>query len=74
MVGCHLEGENLNTVEHLFHVYEELLSVPDIVAVFGAVGVLYTCRVTASNEVSDAAADTGAGVPENLGGATVVHG
>jgi len=74
VVGSNLEGENINTVEHLLHVDKKFLSVPDIVAVFGAVGVLYTCRVTASNEVSDAAADTGAGMPENLGGATVVHG
>ena len=73
MVGSDLEGEDLNTIEHLFHVDEELLSVPDIVAVLGAIGVLNTSGVTASNEVGDTAADAGAGVPEYLGGSTVVH-
>ncbi len=73
VVGSDLEGEDLNTVEHLFHVDEELLSVPDIVAVLGAIGVLNTSGVTASNKVGDTAADAGAGMPEYLGGSTVVH-
>jgi hypothetical protein len=55
-------------------VYEQLLSVPDIVAVLGAIGVLNTSGITASNEVGDTGSDAGAGVPEYLGGSTVVHG
>ena len=74
VVGSDLEGKDLNTIKHLFQVYEQLLSVPDIVAVLGAIGVLNTSGITASNEVGDTGSDAGAGVPEYLGGSTVVHG
>ena len=54
--------------------HEKLLTVPHIVAVFSTIGVLDSSWVTTSNEVSDAASNTGAGVPKDFGGTTVVHG
>jgi len=36
--------------------------------------MLHTSGVSAGNEVGEAATDTGAGVPQDLGGTTVVHG
>jgi len=54
---------------------EELLTVPHIVAVLGVVlGVLNTSGVSTSDEVGDATVDSGGGVPQDLSGATVVHG
>jgi len=55
-------------------VAEQLLAVPVIVAVLVFDGVLNTSGVTAGNEVSEACTNTGAGVPEHFGGATVEHG
>lgn len=54
--------------------HEKLLTVPHIVAVFSTIGVLDSSWVTTSNEVSDTASNTGAGVPKDFGGTTVVHG
>jgi len=73
VVGSNLEGKHINTVEHALHVNEQLLAVPVIVTVSVLDGVLNTSGVTAGNEVGEASANTGAGVPEYLGGATVVH-
>mmetsp|Transcript_26371 Transcript_26371/g.40265 ORF Transcript_26371/g.40265 Transcript_26371/m.40265 type:complete len:236 (-) Transcript_26371:863-1570(-) len=48
---------------------------PHIIAVLvGVFGVLHASGVSAGNEVRDARVHSGRGVPEDLGGATVVHG
>lgn len=73
VVGSDLEGNDLNSVEHVLQVHKDLLSVPHIVEVT-AFGVRNTSGVTSRDEVSDSAADSGRGVPQDLGGATVVHG
>jgi len=59
VVGSNLEGENLNTIKHLLHVDEELLTVPDIVAVILTVGVFHTSGVATSDEVGNTAVNTG---------------
>jgi hypothetical protein len=48
--------------------------VPHIVTILVFDGVLHTGGVAASNEMGDTASNAGGGVPEDLGGATVVHG
>jgi len=49
--------------------------VPYVVKILRAVfWVLDSGGVTTSDEVGDAAANAGAGVPEDFSGATVVHG
>lgn len=73
VVGSDPEGNDLCAVEHLLHVDEEFLAMPDIVGIFAGVGVLATGRVTACNEVGDAAVHTGRGMPQNLGGSTIEH-
>lgn len=74
VVGSDLEGKDINTVEHSLLVDEELLTVPDVVAVFVLdFGMLDTSGVTSSNKVGDASVNTGRSVPEDFGGATVVH-
>ena len=75
VISSDLEGENLNTLKHGLVVYEELLSVPDIIE--GNTGLLWvanTSWVTSSDEVGDAASDARRCVPHDFGGATVVHG
>jgi len=54
-------------------VNEELLSVPWVVKVLVLLWVLNTSWVTTSDEVGEAAADSGRGVPEDLSWTTVVH-
>ena len=74
VVGSDLEGKDLDALEHGFAVDEELLTVPHIVAIDTVLlWVLNTSGVTASDEVGDTAVNTGRGVPQDLGGATVVH-
>jgi hypothetical protein len=64
VVGSNFEGKYFNSVEHALIVYKELLSVPNVVAVFCLVfGVLAAGWVTAGDEMSNTASDTGAGVP-----------
>jgi len=68
------EWEHFNSIEQRFLVYEQLLSVPDIVEVnSSAFWVLNACWVTAGDKVGNSAVNTGAGVPENFSGTTVVH-
>ena len=48
---------------------------PDVVEILrGVFWVLDSSGVTTSDEVGDAAANAGAGVPEDFSGATVIHG
>ena len=74
VVGGNLERKYLNTVKLRLEVDEDLLAMPDIVEVTVGLGVLHTCGVTSGNEVSDSAVDTGGGVPQDFGRATVEHG
>jgi hypothetical protein len=75
VVGSYLEGKNFNTIQHALVVYKELLAVPYIIAVLCLVfWVLATSWVTAGDEVGNTASYAGAGVPEDFGGSTVVHG
>lgn len=73
VVCSDLEWKHINTVKHALHVNEELLTVPWVVKVTALDGVANTSGVTSGNEVSQASANTGAGVPEDLSWATVVH-
>ena len=75
VVSSDSEGQDLDTVEESLLVDEELLSVPDVVEIFRAVfWVLDSGGVTTSDEVGDATPNAGAGVPEDLSWATIVHG
>ena len=74
MIGSNSEWEHFNSIEERLLVDEQLLSVPDIVKInSSAFWVLNTCWVTASNKVGNSAVNTGAGVPEDFSGTTVVH-
>jgi len=75
VVGCNLEGENIDSIQHALKVHKELLAVPDVVAVFVCIfWVFDTSWVTTSDEVGDSTSNTGASVPQNFSGTTVVHG
>jgi len=74
VVSGNLERKYLNTVQLRLHVDEDLLAMPDIVEVTTGLGVLHTGGVASGNEMSDSAVNTGRGVPQDFGGATVVHG
>ena len=74
VISSNLEGKNLNTTKHLFHVNQQFLSVPDIVAVGTLLSrVSNTSGVSAGNEMSNSTANARACVPEDFSGATVVH-
>ena len=75
VVSSDSEGQDLDTVKESLLVDEELLSVPDVVKILRAVfWVLDSRGVTTSNEVGDATPNAGASVPEDLSGATIIHG
>jgi len=73
VVSGYLEGEHINTVQHAFHVDEELLTVPYIVKVTTFFGVANTSGVTTGDEMCEAATNTGGSVPEHFSRSTVVH-
>lgn len=74
IISGDLERKHLDAIEHGLAVDEELLAVPDIVQIDTLLlWVFDTSWVTTSDEVGDAAVDTGGSVPHDLGWATVVH-
>lgn len=74
IISSDLEWADLDTVEESLVVDEELLSVPHIVAVLASLDwVLDSGWVTSSDEVGDSSVDSGGGVPQDLGWASVVH-
>jgi len=75
VVSSDSEGQDLNTVKESLLVDKELLSVPNIIEIFRAIfWVFDSSGVTTCDEVGDAASNAGAGVPEDLSGATIIHG
>ena len=74
VVSCNLEGDDLNSLDHVFDVNEEFLTVPDVVEVeVFVLGVLHASGVTASDEVGDTAVGARRCVPHDLGGSCVIH-
>ena len=60
IVSGDLERKNLDTLEHRFAVYEELLSVPDVIeGDTSLLGVTNTSGVTSSDEMCDTAGNAG---------------
>ena len=74
VVGSYLEGHNFDVIDHGFDMHQEFLSVPDIIQVFLRVfRVLDSCRVSASDEVSDATVGSGRGMPHDFSRSSIVH-
>lgn len=73
VVSGHLEWKDLHTVQHWLLVLQQLLAVPDVIQVTASLWVLNTSWISASDEVGQAATDSGRGVPQHFSWATVVH-
>ena len=74
MKCSNFEGADLHVVNHLFHVDEQLLTVPHVVEVeLRLLRVLKASWVATSDEMGDAAVGAGGGVPQDLSWTGVVH-